>query len=571
MEFDELLITTGVDALVRLVKEKQRVELTDASSQLNIPQETIEDWARVLEEESILRIEYRLAKVYLTWVKPTEDEVATETKSFYEEKKGIQEEIGQIREKSSAGSAELEALNKSFSAFYSKISGRMAELEKKISSAPGSGATSESVIAKYREELASMEARLQESRGILQSAKAEIGGAGVGKEKISTGELLARAEKSNAELVALRESMETLRRKAGDGQKEDVVLPPIKDIRKKMEEMQRDFASLRSRNAQLRQDMLSLQESTETLGSVMETIMGEEEKVESLRKQMNDLSTEAERLVKSANTVAASVKRDADVVDRVGDSINVAKGILKRFPSQEKVLAELDKLKADEDALAEKNEAAMTLLEAAGGKQVTQRELTDTMAKMEDRMTQVKRDMDALELALEDEKNTYLTFQKIKERVVPAVESYGRELDAMEQRVSKIREEGKAQLESMVTEAQRMKSTLRGTELGEVLRAAEELKEKRRMLEEIKTALEDMDNMSGNINKRITLLAREAALLEIRTGGEGAGSGGDEGGGTAEAKRKELRSQMELTKEEELEFRAKREELKKLIQKLWEQ
>jgi len=571
MEFDELLITTGVDALVRLVKEKQRVELTDASSQLNIPQETIEDWARVLEEESILRIEYRLAKVYLTWVKPTEDEVATETKSFYEEKKGIQEEIGQIREKSSAGSAELEALNKSFSAFYSKISGRMAELEKKISSAPGSGATSESVIAKYREELASMEARLQESRGILQSAKAEIGGAGVGKEKISTGELLARAEKSNAELVALRESMETLRRKAGDGQKEDVVLPPIKDIRKKMEEMQRDFASLRSRNAQLRQDMLSLQESTETLGSVMETIMGEEEKVESLRKQMNDLSTEAERLVKSANTVAASVKRDADVVDRVGDSINVAKGILKRFPSQEKVLAELDKLKEEEDALAEKNEAAMTLLEAAGGKQVTQRELTDTMAKMEDRMTQVKRDMDALELALEDEKNTYLTFQKIKERVVPAVESYGRELDAMEQRVSKIREEGKAQLESMVTEAQRMKSTLRGTELGEVLRAAEELKEKRRMLEEIKTALEDMDNMSGNINKRITLLAREAALLEIRTGGEGAGSGGDEGGGTAEAKRKELRSQMELTKEEELEFRAKREELKKLIQKLWEQ
>ena len=102
-----------------------------------------------------------------------------------------------------------------------------------------------------------------------------------------------------------------------------------------------------------------------------------------------------------------------------------------------------------------------------------------------------------------------------------------------------------------------------------MLRAAEELKEKRRMLEEIKTALEDMDNMSDNINKRITLLAREAALLEIRTGGEGAGTGGE--GGTADTKRNELRTQMELTKEEELEFRAKREELKKLIQKLWEQ
>ena len=31
MEFDELLITTGVDALVRLVKEKQRIELEEAA------------------------------------------------------------------------------------------------------------------------------------------------------------------------------------------------------------------------------------------------------------------------------------------------------------------------------------------------------------------------------------------------------------------------------------------------------------------------------------------------------------------------------------------------------------
>ncbi len=78
MEFDELLITTGVDALVRLVKEKQKIELDEASSLLNIPQETIEDWTRVLEEEGILRIEYRLTRVFLVWVKPTEEEVATE-------------------------------------------------------------------------------------------------------------------------------------------------------------------------------------------------------------------------------------------------------------------------------------------------------------------------------------------------------------------------------------------------------------------------------------------------------------------------------------------------------------
>ena len=76
MEFDELLITTGVDALVRLVKEKEKIELELASKLLNIDTSKIEDWARILEEEGIIRIEYRLTKVYLIWVNPTEEEVA---------------------------------------------------------------------------------------------------------------------------------------------------------------------------------------------------------------------------------------------------------------------------------------------------------------------------------------------------------------------------------------------------------------------------------------------------------------------------------------------------------------
>lgn len=102
MEFDELLITTGVDALVRLVKDRQKIELEEASSALNIGQETLEEWARVLEEEGILRMEYRLTRIYLVWVKPTEEEVAGEVKSFYESKKGIEAEV----EKAEKGVAE---------------------------------------------------------------------------------------------------------------------------------------------------------------------------------------------------------------------------------------------------------------------------------------------------------------------------------------------------------------------------------------------------------------------------------------------------------------------------------
>lgn len=87
MEFDELLVTTGVDSLVRIVKERQRIELEEASLLLGTPAETLEEWARILEEEGILRIDYRLTKLFLVCVKPTEDEIASEVKSFNEEKR----------------------------------------------------------------------------------------------------------------------------------------------------------------------------------------------------------------------------------------------------------------------------------------------------------------------------------------------------------------------------------------------------------------------------------------------------------------------------------------------------
>ena len=561
MEFDELLITTGVDALVRLVKEKQRVELDEASSTLNIPSETIEDWARVLEEENILHIEYRLTRIYLTWVRPTEDEVAAETKSFYGEKKELETEIARLEEKSAAGADELAGLNKSFSDFYAKMSVKVADLDKKLAPVPTARAISEDMVAKYRDELSAMETKLQETRDAVEAAKTEISAVGVGKEKVSSRELLERIEKANAELVSLRDGMDAIRKKAAKEEGGGAEMPSVKDLRKRFEMLQADFAALRSRNAQMRQDMLSLQESTEILKSVAETIMGEEDKITALRQEMAGLSKEADRLMKNVNAVAAGVKQNADLVDRVGDSMEVAKGVLRKFPTQEKVLQELDKLRAEEQALAEKNEAVVALLEAAGGKQVTTKQLSDVLRKMEDRAAQVKRDMDSLELALEDEKNTYLTFQKIKERVVPAMEAYEQQLDSMGAKISKVREDAKGQMEGMVTEAQKLRASLKGSDIGEVMKAAEEIQEKKRMLEEIRTALEELTDLSDNINKRVTLLAREAVLLEIRTGGAEA----------MEGKKKELRSQLELTREEELEFRAKREELKKLIQKLWEQ
>jgi len=50
-------ISTAVDSLVELIKEKKRILLEEASKELKIPENIIMEWATFLEEEGILNID----------------------------------------------------------------------------------------------------------------------------------------------------------------------------------------------------------------------------------------------------------------------------------------------------------------------------------------------------------------------------------------------------------------------------------------------------------------------------------------------------------------------------------
>ncbi|MEW6721826.1 MAG: hypothetical protein AB1324_01035 [Candidatus Micrarchaeota archaeon] len=583
MEFDELLITTGVDALVRLVKERQRIELEDISAILNIPQETIEEWARVLEEEGILRIEYRLTKIYLVWVKPTEEEVAEERESFYEEKRGIETEVDQFRQKVVQEAGEISDLKKSFEDFYAKSYSKMEGLEKAVAPIPASKTISEDVLSKFEAELGGMEGQLAQVKASVEEIRQELSSLGIGPGPSPSTELVDRTERISGELRDLQQEMEDLKKKASaqEAGGEDVSLPSVKDIKKKFDMIQKEFLNLRSRNAQMRQDMLALHESSEILKGVAESIMGQEDKVSSLRTEVAALSGEAEKLIQRTNEIASKVRQNVDLVERLGDSVDVAKGVLKKFPSQEKVMEALESLKQEEDALAEKNDALGKLLDAVGGRQVTAKQFTEIAKKVDDKAFQLRKDMDALEAALQDEKSTYLTFQKIKERIVPAMETYRQQIDEMAKKAEKIRDESVGQMQSVRDEARKLQESMKGGQMQEAVKLAEDIRDKKKALDEIGASLQDLVTMSDNLSKRVTLLSREAKLLEIRTGGaggeapagappSGGGPASGGGGGGAPVDEKAIRNRLELSREEELEFRRKREELKKLIQRLWE-
>jgi hypothetical protein len=58
-------ITTAVDSLVELINDKKKISLENASKELGLPEHIVNEWAIFLEEEGIIKIDYKLSTPFL--------------------------------------------------------------------------------------------------------------------------------------------------------------------------------------------------------------------------------------------------------------------------------------------------------------------------------------------------------------------------------------------------------------------------------------------------------------------------------------------------------------------------
>lgn len=81
-----VLIETGVDKLVELVRKNSKISISDAAKALNVSTDVIEEWADFLEEEGIINVEYKLTTPYLVVRDMDKVEVEKKAKEFMEKK-----------------------------------------------------------------------------------------------------------------------------------------------------------------------------------------------------------------------------------------------------------------------------------------------------------------------------------------------------------------------------------------------------------------------------------------------------------------------------------------------------
>ena len=82
------IIETGVDKLVNLVNSKGRVASEDATKYLGVSETVIMEWAEFLEEEDVIRVEYKFTKPFLVAKKLAKNEVQEKAKEL-SDRKGV--------------------------------------------------------------------------------------------------------------------------------------------------------------------------------------------------------------------------------------------------------------------------------------------------------------------------------------------------------------------------------------------------------------------------------------------------------------------------------------------------
>jgi chromosome segregation ATPase len=567
VEFDELLITTGVDALVRLVKQKKRIELTDAAALLNISEETIEEWAGILEEQGILRIDYRLTKIYLSWIAPTEVEIKEEKERFKASKIELKDEIKTIRKSVSAEKEGLDELGESFKDLYSKVSPKLKELEKRVDTIQKAKGMKGERFDEYLARIDSATNRISELDSEIKNSKSEITDIGAKLEKGLTKKTIDKLDSLTADLKKMKDKLAALKKKSARMEKAaptKAELPSVKEMRQKLNQVIKEYKETRERSARLRQDMIELEEGKDVLKTIGQSMKGYDKKISKMRADIAQLSKQSDELMAKSQKIAQKVAEDKDTLERFSDSMNVAKGIVSRFPSGKNITAELDQLRSAEKSIDERTKALKKLLEIASGSRAAAVEFEDLSLQIDEKMDELEIRIDELSHSLEDEKSTFLSYQSIKERIMPSLNRSKSEMDELSAQMKDMKKEIADQAENLEAEAQKLSKEMGKSNVKEALVLAKEVEEKRVLLEEIKNTIDSLSSSSDNLSRRLAILSRQAGLLELRST---PGAGPE----IAPKEKEEITEQLSLTRAEEEEFKRKREELKNLIKRLWEE
>jgi len=132
MAREDIPISTGVDGLVKLVRDKGRIELREVAIELGISQGVIEEWAKVLEREGIVKIDYQFTKIYLTLPSAEKNEAQKKAKEISEMQITMSREVESQMKRLERVGRELDEMRDDFIGFSKVFEDKMAAIRQRV-------------------------------------------------------------------------------------------------------------------------------------------------------------------------------------------------------------------------------------------------------------------------------------------------------------------------------------------------------------------------------------------------------------------------------------------------------
>ncbi len=570
---EDLLISTGVDSLIRLIQEKKKVDLAMASKLLNLPQTTIEDWAHVLEEEGIIRIDYQLTKVYFVWITPTTAQIEKEKQVFRRKKSQVESEIGKLNDIQDQGKRELresasavEEISKRFAKEFAKLDDLSAQIE--ATKAKKAELSKQSI-----DKVDALNNKLSEIEDSVKSLELQLIKTSKSFEHKEVESKLSNIEEAKKHISHL------------DNQLNELV-SRVEEVRAHASNEDVDVGSAKEEIEQMKEEFTKVHEDSEYLRSMISEFKANANTIQDAISQMGVLSANAEKTRKRLQAEYEHIEHlkhelpelekqiidDLSVADQYSETISIAQEVLENVPTKQEILSRLESLEKEEQHLAEDFKKLETTLSGVVGNVLSVGELMDDLENLknevEDSRNRLSEEADEVLSSVEEETATYATFQKIKAKTKMALDAYLSQLAKIRQETTQLKEELKNAKKQSSEKFEELSEAGTPEATKKALELISQLKTKRDELDNVRNLIAELNSRSGMIEKNIRLLSKEAKLIALRE--KNVSSPNSRQTNKEDIKSKDVRGQVSLTAQEQEEFERKRKELKGLIRKLWE-
>lgn len=563
MDFDELLITTGVDALIKLVKERKEIELTEVAELLKIPSPTVREWAQMLEDEGLISVRYKLAKSYLTWIEPSKEEIKREKLSFLEKKTTLSNELSSLRGRLDSEKQSLTDLKTAFKEFYDGLYPKLKELDERTKSLNVAETKSKTMVPVYDDKLKEISAKLDDLDSMLVFTQSQLNK--TKKDVLEHGVTIDEVSSLKAikdEIAEMNKQFSELEGKAHETVKS---LPKetmkYGDFNKELSEIRNHFADVVSESKKAKEFFKKSEQNLKEFKTLKKKMDTKGVSFPSLKLELSKMSKTLELMEKRFSELSEKINKSRDVVDTISSSeVDMAK-----LSQTGKFAERLGKLEEEEKKLEEQirslekaSKGLSKVGEVVKSFEKIRKEIDNKRNKLSETASEVFKRMD-------EEGETYQVFQKIKEKAVGSIEEYSSQLSAIKSDLNSVSKETKAISSELKTGIRDAIKSASGSDVETLLNGLEQVKKKKELFDDIHGSIGELEEKLDNVSKRVSLLSKQADLIKLRTGKEGV---------SAEETEKEeegLKNEVELTKAEEQEFQKKREELMHMIKKLWEE